>query len=171
MNKNQATDIQLLNAEVQVERDRCAALLSLRNDEIRLMAGELTANEMRTVQAILTCLKGRIVDPQLAPIKLRVKNNPSPFYVPGTREDWLLYQIDGASDAAKKLGSLLKAKLDLAILEKKTGIADAIVIRDEMYSEMDSFSDYGACDTDPEEILVEVIEKALGLTKNELSRF
>ncbi len=35
------------------ERLECAALLELTNSELRLLAGEMTAQELRTVQAIL----------------------------------------------------------------------------------------------------------------------
>ncbi len=39
--------------EVLHEREACAKLLELTNSEIRLIAGEISQDEMRTVQAIL----------------------------------------------------------------------------------------------------------------------
>ena len=36
-----------------IERELCAKMLELKPDEIRLMAGEMTAAEMRLVQAVL----------------------------------------------------------------------------------------------------------------------
>lgn len=42
------------------ERQRCLDILTLTPSEIRLMAGEMTAQEMRTVQAILGGLKRKI---------------------------------------------------------------------------------------------------------------
>jgi len=38
---------------ITAETERCANMLSLSADEIRLIAGEMTAQEMRTVQAVL----------------------------------------------------------------------------------------------------------------------
>jgi len=38
---------------ITAETERCASMLSLSADEIRLIAGEMTAQEMRTVQAVL----------------------------------------------------------------------------------------------------------------------
>jgi hypothetical protein len=40
--------------EVLAEREACANLLELTNSEIRLMAGEISPDEMRTIQAILS---------------------------------------------------------------------------------------------------------------------
>ena len=45
---------------VNDERERCAKLLELRPDDVRLMAGEITAQEMRTVMAVLSCLRVRM---------------------------------------------------------------------------------------------------------------
>jgi len=42
-----------MRIEVQEERERCAKLLELSPSQIRLIAGELTAQEMRTVLAVL----------------------------------------------------------------------------------------------------------------------
>ena len=39
--------------EILAEREACAQLLELTNSEIRLMAGEIEPDEMRTIQAIL----------------------------------------------------------------------------------------------------------------------
>lgn len=43
-----------LDPAVLAERERCAALLELTPSQIRLMAGEMSAQEMRTVQAVLS---------------------------------------------------------------------------------------------------------------------
>jgi hypothetical protein len=42
------------------ERERCAQSLQMSNDELRLMAGEMTAQELRTAQAILKACAARI---------------------------------------------------------------------------------------------------------------
>ena len=39
--------------QVLEEREACAKMLELSNSEIRLMSGEISPDEMRTVQAIL----------------------------------------------------------------------------------------------------------------------
>lgn len=38
---------------VSAERETCAKLMEMKNDEVRLLAGEMTAQEMRTVQAVM----------------------------------------------------------------------------------------------------------------------
>jgi hypothetical protein len=43
-----------INAMIKAETEACARLLELKNAEIRLMAGEMSSQEMRTVQAVLT---------------------------------------------------------------------------------------------------------------------
>ena len=51
----------LVSAEaVSDERERCANLLDLRPDDVRLMAGEMTPQEMRTVMAVLAGIKARM---------------------------------------------------------------------------------------------------------------
>lgn len=45
---------------VYAERNRCLSILNIRPDEIRLMAGEMTEQEMRTVLAVLGGLKYRV---------------------------------------------------------------------------------------------------------------
>lgn len=42
------------------EREACAKLLELSTSELLLMAGEITAQELRTVKAVLSCLAARI---------------------------------------------------------------------------------------------------------------
>lgn len=42
------------------EREACAKKLELTPDDLRLMAGEMTPQEMRTVMAVLSCLRVRI---------------------------------------------------------------------------------------------------------------
>lgn len=42
------------------EREACAKKLELTPDDLRLMAGEMTPQEMRTVLAVLSCLRVRI---------------------------------------------------------------------------------------------------------------
>lgn len=44
----------------KVAREDCARLLELTASEVRLMAGEMAAQEMRTVQAVLGGLRRRI---------------------------------------------------------------------------------------------------------------
>lgn len=39
---------------LELERVKCANVLVMTNQEIRLMAGELSVNEMRSVQAVLS---------------------------------------------------------------------------------------------------------------------
>jgi len=39
--------------DITAETERCASMLSLSASEIRLIAGEITAQEMRTVRAVL----------------------------------------------------------------------------------------------------------------------
>ena len=43
-----------LDAAVAAERESCARLLELRASELLLLAGEMTAQELRTVQAVLS---------------------------------------------------------------------------------------------------------------------
>ena len=43
-------------AAERLEREACAQMLVMKNDQIRLLAGEMTSEEMRTVQAILSYL-------------------------------------------------------------------------------------------------------------------
>ena len=55
MNKSHDPDqVSMLTAE------KAAQLATLSNDEIRLMAGEMTAQEMRSVQAVLGAVRSRI---------------------------------------------------------------------------------------------------------------
>lgn len=44
----------------EVERDACANILNLNRSEAQLMAGEITAQEWRTVAAILRALQARV---------------------------------------------------------------------------------------------------------------
>ncbi len=53
MNSGDALMPETLDPMVLAERERCAALLELTPSQIRLMAGEMSAQEMRTVQAVL----------------------------------------------------------------------------------------------------------------------
>jgi hypothetical protein len=48
--------------EVLAEREACAQLLELTNAELRLAASEISAEEMRTIQAILAWLGRRMRD-------------------------------------------------------------------------------------------------------------
>ena len=41
------------------ERDACARMLELRDSELLLMAGEMTAQELRTVKAVLAAIRMR----------------------------------------------------------------------------------------------------------------
>jgi len=46
-------DKALWDAASKSERESCAKLMELSNSELRLLAGEMTAGEIRTVQAVL----------------------------------------------------------------------------------------------------------------------
>ena len=50
---------------VEDERQRCANKLVLTKSEIRLMCGEMTAQEMRTVQAVLTAMRAKILGEEI----------------------------------------------------------------------------------------------------------
>ena len=56
--------IQVANAAISAiagfERDKCANILNLRRSEASLMAGEMTAQEWRTVSAVLQALQTRM---------------------------------------------------------------------------------------------------------------
>lgn len=43
------------------ERERCAKMLDLNSSELKLMAGEMTAQELRTVKAVLGGLRARML--------------------------------------------------------------------------------------------------------------
>lgn len=47
--------------EVREERERCAKMLDLNSSELLLMAGEMTAQELRTVKAVLSGLRARML--------------------------------------------------------------------------------------------------------------
>ena len=53
------TEAQVQTA-VATERERCAKVLDLRASDLMLIAGNMTAGELRTVMAILDWLKGRM---------------------------------------------------------------------------------------------------------------
>ena len=50
------------DAGVAAERERCAKSLDLKASDLRLMAGEMNAGELRTVTAVLDWLKVRMRD-------------------------------------------------------------------------------------------------------------
>lgn len=99
--------------------------------------------------------------------------DPIDVKVPRTSEEWSLYGGTAAEEAAQALGDLLQAKIVAALPLRATGISMQKVaesIRDEMYAAMDAYCDEGACDSEPEAILVQTLEKALGLGYGELTR-
>ena len=49
-----------LELERKLERLRCLGILNLSTSELLLIAGEMTTQELRTVQAILKYMKNRI---------------------------------------------------------------------------------------------------------------
>lgn len=48
-------------ALMTAERERCAKMLDLTDSELLLMAGEMTAQELRTVKAVLGGLRARMM--------------------------------------------------------------------------------------------------------------
>lgn len=94
----------------------------------------------------------------------------SEINVPTTPEEWELYGLEGAPAAALEIGNLLLEKLTKAHAENQSNLQTAVRIRDEMYGEMTRFEKLGARDTEPECVLVDTIEKALGLESCSLSR-
>ena len=99
--------------------------------------------------------------------------DPIAVKVPQTSDEWSLYGGKAAEEAAQALGKLLREKLAAVLPLQSTGacmqkVAEAI--RDEMYDAMDTYCNEGACDSEPEAILVQTIEKALGLGYGELTR-
>ena len=90
-----------------------------------------------------------------------------------TAEDWQLYTATLGRKTypiAQKLNNNLNKFIrqsenwDTPLLEK------AITIREKMYKVMYEYKEFGACDTEPETVLVCTIEKELGLPENSLSR-
>lgn len=92
------------------------------------------------------------------------------YPVPKTSSDWSLYGGARSDMAAKALGEKLEQLLRIARANQRCTLAEATRIRDEMYKEMDKFEGTGATDTEPEVILVETIERALGLPSQSLGR-
>lgn len=108
--------------------------------------------------------------------------------IPMNARGWELYTSMGAkaNAAGKGLGTLLIKKISQTpkgLLDdskdylaggyekRMKGLgAHAKKIRDEMYKEMDKYREFGARDTEPESILVAVIEAALNLPEYSLDR-
>lgn len=95
---------------------------------------------------------------------------PDNFTVPEMASDWQLYAGPQSDVAAQELGKKLAQLLRIAIANQRCTLAEAVRIRDEMYKEMDKYTGTGATDTEPETILVETIERALGLSTQSLGR-
>lgn len=95
--------------------------------------------------------------------------------IPYTADAWELYSSEaGADEAAKKLGDTLHEKVSAVLAEPSNSMharaAAAERIRDEMYVLMRGYSKLGARDTEPECILLDVLERVLDLDKGTLDR-
>lgn len=89
---------------------------------------------------------------------------------PKTADAWDLYShVPGADSAAQELSAKLEVFLIAAHNAGNCTMDEARRIRDRMYVEMEKYRDLGACDTEPEVVLVTCIETSLGLTER-LSR-
>lgn len=88
--------------------------------------------------------------------------------IPKTARQWELYTSkQGSAFAAKNLHARLTALLKA---HPERSLDNARFIRDEMYVTMNKYRNYGARDTEPESILVEVIERELSLPEYSLTR-
>jgi hypothetical protein len=104
-----------------------------------------------------------------------VVDRPRPdrnFSVPKTASEWQLYTSDPKSGAAAQaLGERLEQLLRIALAHSSVDLhARAKQVRDKMYEEMDKYQNLGATDTEPECVLVETIERVLGLPPQSLGR-
>lgn len=92
-------------------------------------------------------------------------------------EGWELYShLDGAPEAAKALSAALTAKIRNALHchafpSKGTKVRLAREVRAAMRAEMETHGDLGACDTEPEFVLVEEIREAFGLDYVDFNRW
>lgn len=59
-----ATALEFGRAVLELERDRCARTCEISQDEIRLLAGEMTAQEMRSVRSVLKSRAAAIRSPR-----------------------------------------------------------------------------------------------------------
>jgi hypothetical protein len=75
---------------------------------------------------------------------------PAPVEIPKTARDWLLYDMEGAEDAAKQMTSLLTKLLD--------GGDDQLFVRERMLELMDEHRKLGASDTVVRELLDRVLD-------------
>ena len=90
--------------------------------------------------------------------------------IPKTADSWDLYASNpGAEEAAQALGAKLEELVLAARSSNCCTVDEARRIRDLMYIEMGKYVQLGACDTEPQTILVCRIESALGLPES-LSR-
>ncbi|MFC1745762.1 hypothetical protein ACFL35_17350 [Candidatus Riflebacteria bacterium] len=90
--------------------------------------------------------------------------------------DWQLYNsMRGSAEVNKKLTQALKAKIAAAKKDIKKNRRDPLWharrIRCEMFAVMEKYAIFGAWDSEPSIVLVEEIEKRLGLESNSLSRY
>lgn len=92
-----------------------------------------------------------------------VPDKPSAIKVPTTANGWSLYDYAASELAAKDLGELLKHELEKALADGRRDKAKAVEIREVLYRAMERYSWLGACDTEPETILVDTITRVLGL--------
>ena len=105
-----------------------------------------------------------------------------PYKCDFTAERWQLYAYEGYEHLrrAKRRGRLLSERLTKLVNEARADLAAnpelserklAIRVRDEMHKLMDKYSDDGASDTEPQSVLVSLLEVAFGLEAYSLMRW
>jgi len=57
---NRPCEYKLFCAAIKSENERCSEILDLSDSDLLLMAGEMSAQELRTVKAVLKALKSRM---------------------------------------------------------------------------------------------------------------
>ena len=95
-------------------------------------------------------------------------------------DGWQLYSDEDGETASSEAARKLSADLTFAVTEAKRALRDepllserklAEKVRDKMGPLMEAFDDQGACDTEPQYVLVAEIERAFGLESNSLERW
>jgi hypothetical protein len=93
-----------------------------------------------------------------------------------TAEEWQLYDSKaGAEPAAAALSAALTRLVSAAkaeLVENRLLSEEKLAyrVRDEMYRLMDAYGQFGACDTEPECVLVAELERAFGLPEWSVDR-
>ncbi len=90
--------------------------------------------------------------------------------------DWQGYPIHGAGLAVNRLNRKLETKINTALKDiAENTLIDPVrcanSIRDEMYVEMAKESQYGLNDTEPRTVIIDFIERGLGLKPNSMNRW